>query len=286
MRKILIQLDTDKHASSFDRVVAVDAGVDEVFAYHGVTVEDVEALVHGAIFTRKQQDLSHTAIFVGGRNVTHAEELLAAVQKAFFGPFRVSVLLDASGANTTAAAAVLAARAHLNLAETSALVLAGTGPVGQRVAYLLAREGAAVWLGSRTIERARDAADRIKESIENARVFPIAMANDHELRDHPERFKLVVAAGAAGTRLLHRAQLEAQSSLAVLIDLNAVPPSGIEGVGPTDFAREEGGRFHYGAIGVGGMKMKIHRAAVARLFTANNLVLDAAQVYDLGQSLG
>ena len=51
-RKILIQLDTDPHPSVFDRVVAIDAGVDELFSYGGVKPEQVAGLVHGAIFTR------------------------------------------------------------------------------------------------------------------------------------------------------------------------------------------------------------------------------------------
>ena len=39
-------------ASVFDRVVAIDAGVDELFSYGGVKPEQVAGLVHGAIFTR------------------------------------------------------------------------------------------------------------------------------------------------------------------------------------------------------------------------------------------
>jgi hypothetical protein len=41
----------------------------------------------------------------------------------------------------------------------------------------------------------------------------------------------------------------------------------------------------YGAIGVGQTKMKLHRAAVARLFESNDQVLDAEQVYALGEEL-
>ena len=60
-RKILIQLDGDPHPSVFDRVVAIDAGADEVFSYGGVTVESVRDKVHGAIFTRGTRDLHATA---------------------------------------------------------------------------------------------------------------------------------------------------------------------------------------------------------------------------------
>ena len=131
-RKILLQLDTDPHPSVFDRVVAIDAGAEEIFSYGEVSSDDVEPLVHGAIFTRGPDTLNNTAIFVGGRNVARGEELFTAVSRTFFGPLRTSVMLDPNGANTTAAAAVLAASRHLDLEHTKALVLGGTGPVGQR----------------------------------------------------------------------------------------------------------------------------------------------------------
>jgi len=37
----------------------------------------------------------------------------------------------------------------------------------------------------------------------------------------------------------------------------------------------------YGAIGVGDLKMKIHRAAIAALFTRNDQVMDAPEVYEI-----
>jgi len=142
--QILIQLDCDRHPSVFDAVVATDAGVDRLLQYGGIEPSDVRDLVHGAIFTRGPQELASTAIFIGGSNVKAGEELLAQTTRAFFGPMRVSVMLDANGANTTAAAAVLAAARHVELRGASAAVLGGTGPVGQRAARLLARQGATV----------------------------------------------------------------------------------------------------------------------------------------------
>src|SRR5439155_2087492 len=110
-RKILIQLDSDAQASVFDRVVAIDAGADDVFSYGGVKPEHVQGLVHGAIFTRGPKDLHRTAVFVGGSDLAAGERLLAEALKAMIPSYglRVSVLLDANGANTTAAAAVRAA---------------------------------------------------------------------------------------------------------------------------------------------------------------------------------
>ena len=104
-KRILLQLDTDPQPSTFDAVVAVDAGADVLLRHGGVTPRTVVPLVHGAMFTRGGPDLAGTAVFVGGSDVAAAEEVCAAVRGAFFGPVRVSVLLDPSGANTTAAAA-------------------------------------------------------------------------------------------------------------------------------------------------------------------------------------
>src|SRR4051794_34171065 len=134
-RKILIQLDGDAHPSVFDRVVAIDAGADELFSYGGVKVEQVRDLIHGAIFTRGPKDLKNTAVFVGGSDVALGERLMQEALKHMLPKFglRVSILLDANGANTTAAAAVRAAARHLELRGAAALVLAATGPVGQRV---------------------------------------------------------------------------------------------------------------------------------------------------------
>ena len=183
-RKILIQLDSDAHPSVFDRVVAVDAGADELFSYGSVQPEQVRDLVHGAIFTRGPKDLKNTAFFIGGTNVAVGEKLLAEVVKHMIPQFglRVSVLLDANGANTTAAAAVRAASRNLNLSSTKALVLGGTGPVGQRVALLLAYQGAEVRLGSRQQDRAQTVCDRLRERMPLAKLEAVAIANAADLQ--------------------------------------------------------------------------------------------------------
>jgi hypothetical protein len=285
-RKILIQLDSDPHPSVFDRVVAIDSGVDHLFSYGNVTPDQVQGLVHGAMFTRGPKDLANTAIFVGGSDVAKGEALLAAVKKTLFSPLTVSIMLDANGANTTAAAAVIRAAKHLPLASTTALVLAGTGPVGQRAARLLARQGATVRLASRTIDKAKAAADAINKAIGSSKIAPVATGDDAALASALRDVHLVIAAGAAGVQLLPKSVREKSgAAIKVLIDLNAVAPLGIEGVGLMDKEKPLGGAIAYGAIGVGGTKMKIHKAAVASLFEANNRVLDAEQIYELGAKL-
>jgi len=286
-RKILIQLDSDPQPSVFDRIVAIDAGVDVLFSHGGVKPEQVQGLVHGAIFTRHADDLKRTAFFIGGSDVAAGERLLAEVQKHMLPKFglRVSVLLDANGANTTAAAAVHAAARHCALKETKAVVLGGTGPVGQRVALLLARQGAAVRVGSRQQDRAKGVCERIASRVAGARLEAVGTGDPRGLHAAVQDCQLVIAAGAAGAVLLPRTERDQAKTIRILIDLSAVPPLGIEGIEVTDKAKERDGIICYGAIGVGGTKMKIHRAAVARLFEGNDQVLDAEEVYALGENL-
>jgi methylenetetrahydrofolate/methylenetetrahydromethanopterin dehydrogenase (NADP+) len=282
-RKILIQLDSDPQPSVFDRVVAIDAGADELFSYGGVKPEQVRDLVHGAIFTRGPKDLRYTAFFIGGSDVAAGERLLAEVRKHMLPQFglRVSVLFDANGANTTAAAAVRAAARHLELTSIKALILGGTGPVGQRVARLLAGQGAEVCVGSRQKSRADAVCAAIRSALPEARVQPVAAGTPEEVRAALPGCELVVAAGAAGAVLLPKAARTPAGDLQVAIDLNAVPPAGIEGVEITDEAVARDGLLSYGAIGVGDTKMKIHKAAIARLFESNNQVMDAEEVFAL-----
>lgn len=285
MKKILIQLDTDPLPSTFDRVVAIDAGVEELFSYGAVTPENVESLVHGAMFTRKPSDLQNTAIFVGGSNVAAGETLLKSVRKSMFSPFKVSVMMDSNGSNTTAAATVIAAARHLDLSQTTAVVLGGTGPVGIRVAQLLLSCGAEVRLASRSLDRSKAACESLAGVVDTARLSPHESQTESGLSGACQGVQLVVAAGAAKAQLISAGQLSEITDLKLAIDLNAVAPAGIEGVSVMDKAKEHSGYLTYGAIGVGGTKMKIHHAAIQRLFYANDHVLDTMAIFELGQAM-
>ncbi len=287
--KILIQLDPDKQPSVFDAVVAVDSGVDHLLQYHFVEPSDVQEIVHGAIFTRGPSDLKNTAIFVGGTDVGRAERLVEQVSSTFFGPMRVSVLMDANGANTTASAAVVAATRHLELRGAQATVLAGTGPVGQRVALLLAASGCNVRLASRSLERAQSVCDRVISKLDGKEgagaVEPTLVDSADDTPGAIDGSQIVVAAGAAGIQLLSEETRKTSEALKVAIDLNAVPPLGVEGTAVTDKAKEYDGVICYGAIGIGGTKMKIHRESIRRLFTNNDLLLDAVETFQIGCEL-
>jgi hypothetical protein len=283
--KILLQLDVDAQPSVFDSVVAIDSGVDHLLRHQGINAENVRERVHGAIFTRGPDDLRSTAIFVGGSDVAAGEAVLEEILRTFFGPMRVSVMLDPNGANTTAAAAVLAAAKHVPLAGATAAVLASTGPVGQRVVRLLARSGATVRAASRSQARAKEACDAVAKQVSGARLTAHAATSQQEVSTLLDGAQIVIAAGAPGVELLSEATRRQAKDLRVAIDLNAVPPAGLAGVGVMDKAAEKEGVVCYGAIGVGGAKMKIHKAAIQRLFASNDQVLDAEQLFEIGQGL-
>ena len=287
MRRILLQFDTDDHPSSFDSVVAIDADVDDLLRYPNVGASNVTPLVHGAMFTRGGNDLANTAIFIGGSDVDDAEHVMATCQKAFFGPVRVSLMLDANGCNTTASAAVVAAGRHFDYAGAKAVVLGGTGPVGRRVAQLLASEGASVTITSRSLERAAKAADQINRRVGSERVTGAELANDADADRIAKDAAILIGCGAAGVELVDAKSMAKLDSLKVAIDLNAVPPAGIAGIEVMDKAKSIGssGAVGYGAIGVGGLKMKTHRAAIQSLFESNDKVLDAAEIFAIAKAI-
>lgn len=285
MKRLLLQLDSDKHPSSFDRIVAYDAGVDDVLSYSNVAVEDVEGLVQGGFFTRGVPDLKNTAIWIGGSNVPQGEQLLKAVQNSFFGPFNLSVMLDSNGCNTTAATAVAKIVKALDVNGKRVVVGAGTGPVGMRAAGLLACEGAHVVVTSRRQARADEAAQMVIERFGVDTVEGAVMADDESARAALDGAVALFTCGAAGAQLVSEEVWSKIPSLKLVADINAVPPLGIEGIDMNDNGSERHGRTAFGALGIGGRKMKVHRTCVARLFEGNDVVMDAEQVYEVAKEL-
>lgn len=292
MKKLLFQLDTDPLPSTFDAVVAYDGGADRLIPLAGVTPESCGPAVDGVIYTRAPAHKKRSALFVGGSDLAEGEALLAAVRRRFHGGFRVSVMLDSNGANTTAAAAVALMLAEREdgsgrgapLAGQSAVVLAGTGPVGQRIAGLLARAGAAVRLSSRALDRAKAAAERVAERFE-APCEPVAVHDEDSLARALAGTSIAVATGAAGVRLLPEAVWREHRSLELLADPGTAPPSGIEGVEPFDRGEARHGKRAYGGLAIGSLKLRLHRACIARLFERNDQVLDVEEIHALARTL-
>jgi methylenetetrahydrofolate/methylenetetrahydromethanopterin dehydrogenase (NADP+) len=288
--KILIQLDPDPQVSTFDSVVAIDAGVDQLFRHAGVTVENVQSLVHGAMFTRGGEDLKSTALFVGGSDVEVAKSILNQIVRTFFGPVRVSVMADPNGANTTAAAAVLSAEKHIGWNRKQVAILGATGSVGQRIAQILGTNAQQsgnpirIRIVSRTLEKAEEVCQRLKSQCGD-HFEPFQAENTDANLTVVQGADVIFSAGAAGVNLLPADWRERDQAPEVAIDLNAVPPSGISGIDALDRGKQKGSTICYGAIGVGGLKMKIHKRCLNALFESNDKILDVQEIYQIGKQL-
>ena len=286
MKKVLLQLDTDRHPSPFDAIVAHDAGVDVLLSHGDVTPDAVRDLVQGAFFTRAPGD-SSMAVWVGGSDVAEGEKLLEKVQATYFGPFRLSTMLDSDGCNTTAATAIAMIANDRDLRGRRAVVI-GVGPVGLRSASLLEQEGCEVLatsipadvLGTDSYRRPRGLAAAERLGI-NAR----EVADRAEMEAALEGANIVLAAGPAGVEVLRKEVWSASPTIEVLADYNAAEPLGIEGVEAQDDLVEREGKLVLGALGVGGKKMKTHKACVGRLFERSDLVLNADGVYAVAKEI-
>jgi methylenetetrahydrofolate/methylenetetrahydromethanopterin dehydrogenase (NADP+) len=284
MKKLLYQFDTDALPSVFDNVVGYDGGADHISAYGGVNAGNVGALVEGAIFTRSPKDKKNTALFVGGSNMPQAEAVLSAIRAKFFAKFRVSVMFDCNGSNTTAAAAVAWLAHGRGLAGKRAVVLAGSGPVGQRAAVLLAREGASVAVTGRKRAGVQAACDSIKARF-GIDVEAIEAPANSDRANAINGAHIVLATGASGITLLDAKAWQDHPSLELIADANASPPAGIEGVGMSDRGTSSHGKILFGPLGFGALKLALHRACIARLFEQNDLVLDADEIYAIAKGM-
>ena len=286
MKKVLLQLDTDPHPSPFDAIVAHDAGVDVLLSHGSVTPEAVRDLVQGAFFTRAPGD-SSLAVWVGGSDVGAGEKVLDEVQATYFGPFRVSAMLDSDGCNTTAATAIAMIAKDRDLNGRRAVIL-GVGPVGLRSATLLAQEGCEVLatsipgdvLGTDSYRRPRGLA-----AAEQLGIDAREPADRAEMEAALEGANIVLAAGPAGVEVLRKEAWSANPTIEVLADYNAAEPLGIEGIEAGDDLVEREGKLVLGALGIGGKKMKTHKACVGRLFERSDLVLNADGVYAVAKEI-
>jgi hypothetical protein len=288
VKQVLLQLDTGEHPSPFDAIVAHDAGVDVLLSHAGVKPEAVRGLVQDAFFTRGMDDLRTMAVWVGGKRVADGEEVFAEVQKAFFGPFRVSVMLDSNGCNTTAATTIARIAKTRDLAGSRAVVL-GLGAVGLRSAVLLRGEGCEVTAAALPPDLFGD--DR---PYHRPHGFGVAQDLGLDVREPADRGELealldgaqiVLSSGPSGVQVLRREFWAQHDTLELLADYNAADPLGLEGTKATDDLADYDGKLVLGALAIGGPKMKVHKACVRRMFESNDQVLDTDAVYAIAKEL-
>lgn len=251
------------NVSPFDVNMAVDAGFDVVMPYTDVDLEEVSGLVQDAMFSRPPDHAGRTAMLLGGRDPLLALDMFEAAKGAMFPPFQFSVLVDPSGAFTTAAGMIAVVERHLaeqnlELDGRRVAVFGATGPVGGIAGLIAAQCGAKVTLvGYDGLQRVTAKADTFGERFGVA-LTPADGSDDAKKLKVLESAEVVLAAGRAGTQILSKEQLATAKKLRVALDINAVPPAGLESVGAFDDGKPiEGAEgVGIGALAVGNVKFK------------------------------
>lgn len=273
---ILHMLTPEKNLSPFDANMALDAGWGAVVPYLNVELGEVTALVQDAIFSRSPSGVKRTGVFIGGRDVKTAMDMLRAAKKSMvpdFG-FEISVFADPSGSFTTAAAMVamveqeLKQRFQTDLAGKNVLALGGTGPVGQIASVLAAKAGARVKIIGRQIEKAQRVADLCNQEYGDGEtgIAGDADANKAELIKTAD---IVFATAAAGIEVLSAELVAAAPQLKVAADVNAVPPPGIAGLEAhhkgTPIAGSGSGAVGIGALAIGRIKYQAQHRLLLKM---------------------
>ena len=265
---ILFFLDTESKASPFDICMAYDAGFDVVVPYENVTPEDAKKLVQDALFSRGPKGAKSTCFFIGGKNKEKAEAVSEAVKNAMFPPFVAPIIVDPSGAYTTAAAMIVKVENALSTRNLGDLgdktcAIFGTGSVGRVAAVLLAKLGCDVTIVSTNPNRS--GGEVYIENVANSllkkhgvTVHGVYAPGWEEKVQVLKKAEVIFCAAAPGVRIIETDMLKELRLMKVMVDINAVPPSGIEGIKPNDDMREIApGIFGIGPLAVGKLKHKL-----------------------------
>jgi methylene-tetrahydromethanopterin dehydrogenase len=292
--RILHMITPLKHMSPFDVNMALDTGYDHAIPYTNVTIEDVYGLVQDAIFSRSPDGIKRTGMFIGGKRAIEALDMMDRAKKAMVPPFEISVFADPAGSFTTAAAMVACAKKALqekfktDLKGKRVIVFGGTGVVAFASAVIATSDGAkATLVGYDGPERVR------KLAMESNVRFEIDLGyadgtTEEQKAELARNADLIFAAGPAGRRLITLAQLKPAKDLLVVADVNAVPPSGIEGIGVKDTGApiEGTNAVGIGALAVGDVKYKTETGLFKEMIEAEEPVyLDFRAAYRLAQAL-
>ena len=292
--RILHMITPLKHTSPFDVNMALDAGFDTAIPYTSVTLDDVTGLVQDAIFSRGPEGVKRTGMFIGGKRAIEALDMMKRAKAAMVPPFEISVFTDPAGSFTTAAAMVACVKVALKERFSTELngkriaIFGGTGVVGFASGVIAGIDGAqATLIGY-------DGPDRVRKLAQEANArFSVNIAHaDGSTEEQKEELvrgaDVIFAAGPAGKRLITLDQMKQAKHLRVVTDVNAVPPSGVEGVGVNDNATPIPGisAIGIGALAVGNIKYKTEAGLFKEMIeTEKPLYLDFRDAYALAQKL-
>ncbi len=287
--KILHMITSGRNVSAFDANMAADAGYEIIIPHTEMTADDVSELVQDAIFSRPPKNAAATGLFIGGYDVNLAADMLRIARKSTVPPFELSVFADPNGAFTTSGALIAIIEKNLHEKDIKGLEdrtvkIFGGGPVGLCAAVLASDRGANASLVRLTPNARSDAVTRFTARYDKE--IPCESAiDDTERQDAVSNAEVIICTAKAGVQVLNKSMLEQAENLLVAADVNAVPPSGIEGVGVTDngsqVATSWGSFAAVGALGIGGLKYKVQNHLFKRMLTSEDAVaIDLPEAFD------
>ncbi len=261
-KSILHLITAAKNASPFDVNMAYDAGYDQIIPYTNVALSEVAGLSQDVIFSRSPSGVKREAIFIGGRDIDLAMQMLEASKKAMFAPFECSIFADPSGAFTTAAAMIAKLEFHLkkqfneDLTGKTLSVFGANGPVGGCAAIIAAQQGAIVQLV--THKSVTDLVTKVNGwNVKYQINLQVVDGTTEQAKQQVlANADLVICAAAAGVQVISQGHLQVAKKLKVLADVNAVPPLAVQGVavGSDGIVIEGSQAFGIGALAIGQLK--------------------------------
>jgi methylene-tetrahydromethanopterin dehydrogenase len=297
-RSILHMLDPMPNNSPFDINMALDAEFDVLIPYNNVKLDSVHGLTQDAIFSRSPSGVKRTGLFIGGRDLGLAMDMLNASKLAMVPPFEVSVFADPSGAFTTAAALVTCAEKELKakhnkeLKECSVVIFGGTGPVGIATGIITSLAGADVTLTDHiSIDAALDVSKAYNRRF-NCTLKGALANSDVDKGRLAANADIVFCTAKAGVQVLNAGVLKQATQLKVAADVNAVPPCGIEGIKNNDFgaplihAINAQGAVGIGALAIGNVKFQLqHELLKAMLKPGQPLFIDFIYAFNKAREM-
>jgi len=291
LKELLFMFDTSRRASPFDLTMAYDAGFDAVIPYENVTPRDATSLTQDAMFSRSPKAFKHTCFFINGRDVKKAEETLKAVKQAMFPPFETNVIIDPSGAYTTAVALVAKVEDAMNSHGLGGLTgknyaVFGTGPVGITVAEILTSLECVVTVAEPNPMLNSDyllqhEAFRGVLERHGAYLHGVSAPTQAEKLKILKQADVIFTVAARGVRIIEKDMINKLKPTKVLVDTNAVPPLGIEGLELNDFMKELApGIYGIGALVIGDLKYKLQKELLREAYETQT-----KKVYDYKYAL-
>ena len=293
---ILHALSPTKIVSPFDINMAYDSGFDNVATYTNITMDEVSDLVQDIIFSRHPNDCKKTGLFIGGEDAEEAIEMLEKAKKAMVPPFQISVFADPAGSFTTAAAMIacvknlLLTKFKTDLKNKKLQIVGAKGIVGGACAVIAAQEGAKVGM----IIHRDGAIDPINKRVKeykkkyNVDLDPIMGITDGEKTKMSEDADIILSAAKAGKEALLLKHFSTAKNLKIISDVNAVPPSGIEGLEVNSNGEKIKNTevLGIGALAVGQIKAQVQHKLLKLMCESDEPVfLDFRVAYKIAQEI-